>query len=120
MQATTLAKVNDPNLRVYVVWTPILPSDFEFTVKRATTRVPDARASHVWDRSGEMSQDYGRVLQLSPGRKAWDLYLVYERDAEWRDVPPMPYAWMDQIGLGHDLDTDNLAVELKTLLEGTR
>ena len=120
MQETTLAKVNDPNLRVYVVWTPILPPDFEFTVKRATTRVPDARASHFWDGGAKMSTDYARVLHLSSGRKAWDVYFVYGREAEWRDVPPPPYSWMDQIGLGHDLDTDDLAVQLKTLLEGTR
>ena len=52
--------------------------------------------------------------------KAWDVYLVYARDAEWKDAPPTPYSFMDKIGLGHDLDADKLAVELKTLLEGTR
>jgi hypothetical protein len=112
--------VNDPNLRVYVVWTPMLAPDFEFTVKRATTWVPDARAGHYWDRDGQLSKDYARVLQLGPDRKAWDVYLVYGRDAEWKDAPPAPYSFMDKIGLGHDLDADKLAVELKTLLEGTR
>ncbi len=120
MQETTLAKVNDPNLRVYVVWTPMLAPDFEFTVKRATTRVPDVRASHYWDRDGQLSKDYARVLQLAQGAKAWDLYLVYSRDAEWKETPPTPYSFMDKIGLGHDLDGDKLAVELKTLIAGAK
>lgn len=120
MQQTTLAKVNDPNLSVYVAWTPMLAPDFELTVKRATTWVPDARASHYWDRDSQLSKDYARVLQLGPGVKAWDVYLVYGRDAEWKDAPPAPYSFMDKIGLGHDLDADKLSVELKTLLEGTR
>ncbi len=120
MQATTLVKVNDPNLRVYVVWTPMLAPDFELTVKRATTWVPDARASHYWDRDSQLSKDYARLLQLGPGMKAWDVYMVYGRVAEWKDAPPAPYSFMDKIGLGHDLDGDKLAVELKTLLEGTR
>jgi hypothetical protein len=120
VQQTTLVRVTDPTLRVYVVWTPMLTPDFEFTVKRATTWVADARASHYWDRDSQLSRDYGRVLQLGPGMKAWDVYLVYAREAEWKDAPPAPYYFMDKIGLGHDLDGDKLAVELKTLLEGTR
>jgi len=120
VQETTLAKVNDPNLRVYVVWTPMLAPDFEFTVKRATTRVPDARATHYWDRNGQLSKDYAGVMQLSSGMKAWDVYLVYGRDAEWKDAPPSPLYFMDKIGLGHDLDGDKLAVEVKKLLEETR
>ena len=120
MQETTLAKVNDPNLRVYVVWTPMLAPDFEFTVKRATTRVPDVRASHYWDREGQLSKALAPVLQMSSGAKAWDVYLVYGRDAEWKETPPTPFSFMDKIGLGHDLDGDKLASEVKTLLEGTR
>ena len=120
MQETTLAKVTDPNLRVYVVWTPMLAPDFEFTVKRATMRVPDARATHYWDRNGQLSKDYGSVMQLAPGVKAWDVYLVYGRYAEWKEAPPTPLYFMDKIGLGHDLDGEKLASEVETLLEGTR
>ena len=119
MQETALAKVTDANLRVYVVWTPILAPDYEITVKRATTWVPDARASHYWDRGGQLSSDYARLLQVGPGRKAWDIYLVYGADAEWKDGPPTPYSSMDQIGLGRALDAEALAIELKTLLERT-
>ena len=59
-------------------------------------------------------------MQLAPGMKAWDVYLVYGRDAEWKDTPPVPYYFMDKIGLGHDLDGDQLAVAVKTLLAGTK
>lgn len=112
--------MNDPNLKVYVVWTPILAPDYEVTVKRATTWVPDVRASHYWDRGGQLSADYSRLLQLSAGRKAWDIYFLYGRDAEWKNVAPAPYSSMDQIGLGRALDPETLAVELKTLLEQSK
>lgn len=108
--------MNDPNLKVYVIWTPILAPDYEVTVKRATTWVPDARATYYWDRDGQLSADYSRLLQLGPGRKAWDIYFVYGADAEWKVGPPTPYSSMDQIGLGRMLDADALAVELKALL----
>jgi hypothetical protein len=120
VQEKALAKVNDPNLKVYVVWTPILASDYEVTVKRATTWVLDERASHYWDRGGQLSADYSRLLQMGPGGKAWDIYFVYGREAEWKDGPPTAFSSMDQIGLGRELDAEALAVELKTLLESAR
>lgn len=122
MQKTTLAKVNDATLRVYVVWVPMLAPDFEFTVKRATTWVPDQRASHYWDRDGVLARGYARVLQMEPGAKAWDVYLVYGREVEWRDTPPAPYSFMDKIGIerGRPLDGEQLAIELKALSEGTK
>ncbi len=112
--------MNDPNLKVYVIWTPILAPDYEVTVKRATTWVPDARATHYWDSDGLLSADYSRLLQLGPGRKAWDIYFVYGANAEWKGGPSTPYSSMDQIGLGRALDADALAAELKALLEQTK
>ena len=111
--------MNDPNLRVYVVWTPMLAPDFQFTVRRATTFVPDPRASHFWDRDAQLSKDYARVLNVGPGARAWDVYLVYGRDAVWTDTPPVPRYLMDQLGLeqGHPLNGDQLAAELKKLLQ---
>jgi len=46
----------------------------------------------------------GRVMQL-PGRHgrpgetglAWDVYLLYKREARWRDGPPAPGFWMHQM-----------------------
>lgn len=122
MQEKTLAKVKDANLRVYVVWTPMLAPDFQFTIRRATTRVPDPRASHFWDRDGQLAKEYARVLQLGQGMKAWDVYFVFGRDAQWTDAPPTPYYWMDKLGLDpeRELDGDKLAVEVNKLVEGTR
>ena len=115
----TLAALNDPNLRVYVVWTPMLTPDFQFTVRRATTFVPDWRASHFWDRDGQLSKDYARVLNVDTGTRAWDVYLVYGREVVWTEAPPAPGDLMDQLGLkqGHPLNGDQLAAELRKLLQ---
>ena len=100
----------------------MLSPDFEFTVKHATTYVPDPRATHYWDREGVLSKDYARTLKQPEGIKAWDVYLVYGRDAQWHDTPPAPYSFMDKIGLeqGRPLDGKQLGEELKTLIERTK
>ena len=96
----------------------MLASDFGFSVKRATTYVPDARALHFWDRAGQLSNDYARVLQMDPGTRAWDVYLVYGPEKEWGDQPPQADYVMDQLGLdrGHPLDGDELAAQIRNSL----
>ena len=122
MQNKTLGQVNDPDVRVYAVWVPILKSDIEVMVGRATKRLPDERVSHFWDGNGELVKAYSRVLRLNEEQPAWDVYFVYGRDAEWKEEPPMPAYWMDQLELpqGQPFDGDNLAAEMKRLLQQTK
>jgi hypothetical protein len=117
-----LDEIKDPDVRVYAVWASVLKSDFEIAVGRATKRLPDERVSHYWDGEGESVKAYGRVLRLGPDETAWDVYYVYGRDAEWKDEPPAPTFFMDQVGLpqGQPLDGDKLAAEISRLLQQTK
>ncbi len=49
---------------------------------------------------------------------AWDIYLLYDRNAEWKDRPPTPSFWMDQIGAekGTPFQGDKLAQRVRDLL----
>lgn len=118
MQNKTLRQVTDPNVRVYAVWVPIIKSDFETMVGSATKRLPDERVSHFWDGNGELVKSYARLLQLGDAQPAWDVYFVYDRDAEWKDTPPVPTYWMHQLELtqGHPFNGDQLAVEINKLV----
>ena len=117
-----LDQLKDPDVRVYAVWASVLKSDFEIAVGRATRRLPDERVSNYWDGEGELVKAYGRVLRLGTDETAWDVYYVYGREAEWRDEPPAPAFFMDQVGLpqGQPLDGDKLAEEMKKLLQQTK
>ncbi len=108
-----------PDLRVYAVWVPILWSDWRFAVSRATTRLPDARVGHFWDADGTLVKAYSTILQLSEGRPAWDVYLLFDRNAEWMDQPPAPRDWMHQLPRApaeRRLDGDALAAKARRLL----
>jgi len=104
-------------LQVYSVWVPILWSDGKVSVPQATKRFTDERVSHYWDRNGQLVSEYGRVLQIDG--PAWDIYLLYDRDAEWKEHPPVPSFWMDQIGAakGTPFEGDKLAQRVRELLE---
>jgi mercuric ion binding protein len=122
VQTKVLDAVKDPDVRAYAVWVPILDSDGESTVGKASTRLSDARVSRYWDGKGELVRSYARVLALGE-RPAWDVYLLYGPDAEWKTEPPRPDTWMHQLqGLdaSRRLDGAKLAAELAALAEQTK
>ncbi len=90
------------------MWTPTFPADVEETVSKATARIGDERTSHLWDAEGSTRETYKRVMKMQ--KLARDAYLVYGRDAEWKDEPPAPDYYMPQF------DADKLAAEMNRLL----
>ena len=89
-----------PELRVLVVWIPILPEDDAAAAARAAARVAEPRVSHYWDPDRALGDALGRTLALpsrEPGRAsgvAWDVYLLFERGARWGAAPSF---WMHQL-----------------------
>ena len=105
------------------MWVPILRTDVRLAVPRATTRLPDERVTHYWDAGGELPKTYSRLLGLPESRPAWDVYLVFRRDARWDAEPPAPAQWMHQLGVApasQRLDADRLADEVGKLLGGVK
>jgi hypothetical protein len=104
---------------VYVVWVPSLPADNEERVPAATAKIPDERASHYWDEKGALKVAYQRALKMA--EPAWDVYYVYDRDAEWKgELPPTPAYYMHQLrSLPPDrmLNGSKLAEEINKLLQ---
>ena len=98
IQSEVLERLKDSDVRLYAVYLPILRGDREESVPAAITRPPDSRVSYFWDGSGEMAQAYSRVLRLPEDRPAWDVYLLFGREAEWKSEPPFPDYWMHQLG----------------------
>ena len=91
-----LTKFDEGSLRTYVVWVP-LSRAMERDVPRATSEIPDPRALHYWDGEAQLVAGYREVLGMN--EPAWDIYLLYGRDARWEgERPPVPRYWMHQLG----------------------
>jgi hypothetical protein len=115
-----LAKVKQPDLKVYTVWVPILWSDGKVSIPQATKRLNDGRVSHYWDQNKDLVREYSRVLQIDG--PAWDVYLLFDRNAEWTDRAPTPIYWMNKLGLenGTDFDGGKLAQKVRELIGAPR
>lgn len=95
----------------------MLPSDAKLTVGRATKSLHDPRVTHYWDGDNVISQAYTPVLGLK--EEAWDVYLLYDKDAEWDDTPPKPVFWQEQLGISDEtkLDRVKLTAKMNELLK---
>lgn len=98
----------------------MLLTDYERTVPDATKLLPDERVIHYWDGEKKIGEAYKSILELD--RTAWDVYLLYPPDAEWKEQPPKPVYWMHQLGIesAPTLNGETLAGEVKKLLESEK
>ena len=100
---------------MYAVWLPILGIDSKASLPMATKRFSDPRVLQYWDAKAELSQSYKPVLKTN--QVVWDVYMLYDGNAEWKETPPAPVYIMDKIGLevGRALDGAELAKQLEAL-----
>jgi len=122
IQSKVLEKIKDSDMRVYVIYLPILKMDREESVPSAMKQLQDKRVSFFWDRNGELAHSYSRVLQLPARQPAWDVYLLFNRDDAWKADVPAPDYWMAQLsGISSErrLDGNKFADETSKLLRPT-
>jgi hypothetical protein len=95
-----LAKLPSPSLRAYVVWLPVLEGDDLAGARRQAARLHDPRVTQFWDPEARLGHELAATLGLPPRPQsatdgvAWDVYIVYNRGADWR-APPTD--WMHQL-----------------------
>jgi len=79
--------VNGANVRVFVVWEPVLATDFAAPSTATLKRVSDGRASQYWDKGRALSQVMGEHDRASV---VWDYIAVFPPGALWNEAPPKP------------------------------
>ena len=95
--ASLLRRHPDRSVRIFVVWEPILPTDWSPPTTFALNRIPDRRAQQYWD------PDHLVAKKLAADRRSpqpeeeccersgilWDLVAVYPNGATWTDRVPV-------------------------------
>lgn len=101
---------------MFVVWSPQLGAE-EYHVPEATTLLPDSRAHHYWDPERLLGKLFRPVLS-TPGT-AWDVWLLFDRDATWPENGVPEVAWwehqLDGMPPDRRLDPDRFADRATTL-----
>jgi hypothetical protein len=72
-------------VRAFVVWEPVLPTDWASPSTAALRRISDCRASQFWDKGRLISRSMGEHDRRSV---IWDYIAVYPAGAIWQERPP--------------------------------
>ena len=79
--------MNSQDVRVFVIWEPVLPTDFAAPSTAALARIPDVRAAQYWDKKRALSHLLG---ERNRSTVVWDYIAVYAPGTLWQDAPPKP------------------------------
>ena len=74
-------------MQVFVIWEPVLATDFVAPSTAALARIPDARVAQYWDRKRALSHLLG---ERNRSTVVWDYIAVYAPGTLWQDAPPKP------------------------------
>lgn len=95
---SVLRGVRDPNVRAFVVWEPVLLTDWHAPGAGAVARVPDARAVQFWDAGHVLSGEIRRAAESDPrgvqgdhrlrARVVWDFVALYPPGVRWTAAFP--------------------------------
>ena len=82
-----LREIKNNDVRVFVIWEPVLPTDFVAPSTAALARIPDVRSAQYWDRERALSRLLG---EHNRSTVVWDYIAVYAPGTLWQDAPPKP------------------------------
>jgi len=82
-----LKEERDKNIRVFVIWEPVIFTDFGVPSTATLKRISDPRSSQYWDKDHLISRLLGEQDSSSI---IWDYVAVYEPGKVWEETPPEP------------------------------
>ncbi|HBY62408.1 MAG TPA: hypothetical protein DEH78_21505 [Solibacterales bacterium] len=96
-----LKSMPDRDLRVFVVWEPVLDSDTGPPGDKAQARVTDPRARQYWDAKLRLSEAARKTLLKDPapvigkeslvtGEIVWDFIALFPPGVTWKGDFPVP------------------------------
>jgi hypothetical protein len=80
-----MAELAGKPVRIFVVWEPVLFSDWSSPSTATLGRISNTRATQVWDKDRLISRSMG---EDDRGSIVWDYVAVYPAGVVWEDRPP--------------------------------
>jgi hypothetical protein len=81
-----MRQFTDKPVRAFIVWEPVLPTDWSSPSTAALARLSDSRAAQFWDKHRLVSHSMGEHDRRTV---VWDYVAVYPAGAVWGESPPV-------------------------------
>jgi hypothetical protein len=82
-----MTELGSKQIRAFVVWEPVLFTDWSSPSNMTLRRILDTRAAQFWDKDRLISHSMG---EHDRGSVVWDNIAVYPAGSVWDDRPPQP------------------------------
>ena len=96
---SVLQGMPDAKVKVFIMWTPIMPNDNRAAAVSSSAYIPDPRVEHYWDLWNFTSKALTARLPYKAPEFAWDMLVLYKPHLVWRDGPPEPTLFLENRGL---------------------
>lgn len=98
-----LQTMPNADIRVLIVWEPILATDWYPPTRFTLGRIPDHRALQFWDRDHLVSAELRRSVEAQKSMTPpaccvdrdfyWDVALIFTPQQTWNKLLPAPIFW---------------------------
>jgi len=110
VQRAILESFPNAEISVSLVWIEMLPKDSREAAEKIAGTIRDPRVRHFHDpRATRLAGNaFAKRLLREGAGPAWDVYVFYDKEVEWKDGPPEPADWMHQLGGAEPADPQRL------------
>jgi hypothetical protein len=96
VQRAILEAYPDADIRVSLVWIPMVEGDSLDAAQVISRVIVDSRVRHFFDANKRAGEAIAASLG-GAGKIAWDIYLFFPKESRWTSHTPAPQFWMHQL-----------------------
>jgi mercuric ion transport protein len=96
IQKTVIEKSKNKNISVIIIWTNMLKTDDQTSAYKAASLFNEPNVTQFFDSENK----FGDIVaqRLSPqGKKAWDIYMFFDKETQWGNDFPRPFEYVHQL-----------------------
>lgn len=101
IQEAIISRMKDKDISIIIVWTNMINTDDKASAYKAASLFKDPSIIQYFDSENK----FGDVVakRLSPnGKKAWDIYMFFDKETKWAVDFPTPFDYAHQLGLSNN------------------
>ncbi len=96
VQKTIVENMKGKDLSVIIIWTNMLRTDDQNSAYKAASLFKDASIVQFFDSENRFGDLVAQRLNPK-GKKAWDIYMFFDKDTQWNKDFPRPFDYVHQL-----------------------
>jgi len=96
VQKTIVENMKGKDLGVIIIWTNMVKSDDQNTAYKAASLFKDPSIVQFFDSENKFGDLVAQRLNPQ-GKKAWDIYMFFDKDTQWNTAFPRPFEYVHQL-----------------------